>query len=381
MLEDLLEALARLGYRPDPTPEPSTMPGADGPPASAERQQLHAVKLLLRCGTAMLHRARAGGASPVGAAALLAWGRACCLLRWDPAGRALDSDLRPSLAEALAGLQGLPAATAGVSNATGVVESLGSALLSASPSPAATLDLLVLLAGCPGGQAPAGALGDGLLRTLVPAGLVASDAAAAGPRPCLEPANVVLQQPWCARVLGGGGCEGEAWEGGPGPGSDGGWPGSGTVHAADPGAGDRAASSPVPGNPETPQRCNEGNYTPPTRPPPARISQPQRLVQAASAAAQSLQVAGPAADPTPVLPGGMAALELVLAACDALLWHPALHGALPPGELAAWLGFLAQLQLGIKALRPEDQAVKMQAAQLELEYRTVVRRGPTHLGD
>lgn len=104
-------------------------------------------------------------------------------------------------------------------------------------------------------------------------------------------------------------------------------------------------------------------------------------MQAASAAAQSLQVAGPAADPTPVLPGGMAALELVLAACDALLWHPALHGALPPGELAAWLGFLAQLQLGIKALRPEDQAVKMQAAQLELEYRTVVRRGPTHLGD
>lgn len=201
-LDELLEALTRLGFRPN-----SAVDGADASSATArgaplaagpaDQQQLHAVKLLLRCATAALQRGNRGGGAPPRVSALQAWARACCLLRWDPVGPALDSDLRPSLAEALTGLQGLPAATDGDPARAGAVESLASMLLPAAPNPCAALDLLALLAGCPGGNAVAGALGDGLLRALVPAGLSLGVEAAAGRQVSSAPANIVLQQPWC----------------------------------------------------------------------------------------------------------------------------------------------------------------------------------------
>ncbi|RMZ52595.1 hypothetical protein APUTEX25_000714 [Auxenochlorella protothecoides] len=66
---------------------------------------------------------------------------------------------------------------------------------------------------------------------------------------------------------------------------------------------------------------------------------------------------------------GMHTLELLLATCDLLLWPDLIRGDLPGQALARWLNFLIGIQRSIRAMVPEDQAVKVLATHLELEYR------------
>lgn len=66
---------------------------------------------------------------------------------------------------------------------------------------------------------------------------------------------------------------------------------------------------------------------------------------------------------------GMHTLELLLATCDLLLWPDLIRGDLPGQALSRWLNFLIGIQRSIRAMVPEDQAVKVLATHLELEYR------------
>lgn len=125
-------------------------------------------------------------------------------------------------------------------------------------------------------------------------------------------------------------------------------------------------------------------------PPVRRFSAPKRLVSDAA------PTDGPASH-------SIADVELLLRLCDLLLWPHALHswriggpasradsddeedggaGALAPAFVDAWLQFLGGIHRSIKALLPEDQAVKALANQLEITYREMAagpKAGMSHL--
>lgn len=68
---------------------------------------------------------------------------------------------------------------------------------------------------------------------------------------------------------------------------------------------------------------------------------------------------------------GMQALDLLLSTCDCLLWPVLVGDEMHSQTLSKWLTFLTGIQRSIRAMVPEDQAVKVLATHLELEYRVL----------
>lgn len=78
-------------------------------------------------------------------------------------------------------------------------------------------------------------------------------------------------------------------------------------------------------------------------------------------------------------------MELLLRACDDLLWPHILRAMRPGGAplelpfpapfMAGWLAFLAGLHRSVRGLQPEEVFVRTLANQLELQYK-YAQEGP-----
>ena len=82
-------------------------------------------------------------------------------------------------------------------------------------------------------------------------------------------------------------------------------------------------------------------------------------------------------------------VELLLKACNMLLWPQVMvswrggstEGGPEPldaGFLAAWSAFLTGIGRNIKALQPEDQAVKALATRMDLQYKEMASDDKSH---